>query len=411
MKAAIYGGTFDPFHKVHRRVVKSVLKSGYVDKLYVIPAGTPPHKGKRSISFSAYRYRMAELALAKFSQVELSDYEIKEPGTSYTIKTVRYFQENLLDEEDELYLVMGSDSLMEIENWKEFLSLLRQCTLLVAARPGETEAELAAQKHRLEKLYQAKILFFEMKESDVSSTAVRKGILEGKLDEQEVPQLVKEFIRQNGLYAEDPLENFSEEQILTLRDFERQLLALMSVNRLVHSLNVMYEAVRIARRFGIDPWKAAVAGLLHDAAKEQDYHEFPEVLSRLDEAMLNNKPIIHGPIGAALVMEQFGITDPAIIDAIYHHSSLTPVPSPLEKVVYLADKIEPGRIFADLKPIREMALKDLDRAVLMTIDGSWASIRAHGGKMHRDTLAARVFLQRQIEERTRLQSIGPEKVT
>ncbi len=402
MGIAIYGGTFDPFHKAHRRIVKQVLKTGVIDKLYVIPAGTPPHKGRRDVSFSTYRYKMAQLALAGYPAVEVSDFEIRQEGRSYTIETVRHFRNQVAHVDEEIFLVLGSDSFMQIETWREFSKLLRETTLLVARRPGETDLELAGQKTRLEKLYGARVQFFPMEPYDVSSTAIRRDIAQGKLDSVPVPKPVREFIKTNRLYEQDLLYDFSDEQIQTLRTYERKLMGLMSTNRLVHSLNVMFEAVRIARRFpGIDVWKAAVAGLLHDSAKELDYHNFPDVLQRLDEATLANKPIIHGPVGASFVIDYFGVNDPAIRDAIFHHSSLSPVPSPLEKCIYLADKIEPARPFSDLPAIRKMAEVDLDKAVLMTIDASIASIKSHGGNVHQDTLAARAYLSKKIDSRTR----------
>lgn len=402
MGTAIYGGTFDPFHKAHRRLIKAVLKTGIIDRLYVMPAGAPPHKGRREVSFSAYRYQMTKLALdkPKYRSVKVSDYEIKQQGPSYTIATVRYFREHVLEPGETLYLVIGSDSLMELETWREYEELLKSVTFLVARRPGtDSDDALLARKDDLEERFGAKIHFFHMKPSDTSSTAIREAIAAGDTELKQVPLAVRQFIRRNKLYQDDPLDIFSEEQILELRAYERRLMHMMSSYRLVHSLNVMYEAVRLARRFSVDPWKAAVAGLLHDMAKEKDYRRYPELLAKMDPSFLNNKPIIHGPVGSYLVKEQFGIDDPAIRDAIYHHSSLSPVPAPLEKVVYLADKIEPGRDFADLEPIRRMAEIDLDRAILLTIEGSSAGIMARGGKIHKDTLAARNYLQRRVQER------------
>lgn len=402
MGTAIYGGTFDPFHKAHRRVIKAVLKTGIVDRLYVIPAGTPPHKGRREVSFSSYRYKMTELAMSRerYAAVTVSDYEMRAEGPSYTIETVRHFKDHILPYGEKLYLVIGSDSLLELPTWHEYKTLMKEVTFLVARRPGSDEdAELLRAKKEFTKRYGARIRFFPMKPSDISSTAIRKKIAAGEEDCRDVPLEVRNFIKRNKLYADDPLDCFDEEQILLLRAYEKQLMRLISYDRLVHSLNVMYEAVRIARRFGVDPWKAAVVGLLHDMAKEQNHRRYPAILAKIEASFLQNKPILHGPVGAFLIKEQFGIEDPAISDAIYHHSSLSPIPAPLEKVLYLADKIEPGRDYADLAPIRAMAQVDLDRAVIMTIDGSAAGILSGGGHVHKDTLAAKSYLLKKIEER------------
>lgn len=401
MAVAIYGGTFDPFHKAHRRLVKAALKTGLPDKFYVIPAGTPPHKGRRGVSFSSYRYSMTKLALSKpkYEKVLVSDYEIKQEGPSYTISTVRYFKQHILPPGEIIFLVIGSDSLLELESWREYEALFKECSFLVARRPGEAESTLEAKKKFFEERYGADIRFFPMKPSELSSSAIRQTLRAQPAEKVKgLPAEVRAFIAENKLYVDDPLEVLTEEQILTLRRFERKLMTLISPFRLVHSLNVMYEAVRLARRFGVDPWQAATAGLLHDMAKEQDYRRFPELLARIEPSFLNNKPILHGPVGAFLVKEQFGIDDPAVCDAIYHHSSLSPIPAPLEKVIYLADKIEPGRNFGDLEPIRQMAREDLDKAILLTIEGSSAGIMARGGRIHKDTLAAKNYLLKKVAE-------------
>lgn len=404
MTTAIFGGTFDPFHKAHRRMIKAALKTGLLDTIYVIPAGAPPHKGRRDVSFSTYRYMMTKEALSKpkYERVIVSDYEIKKETTSFTISTVRYFKENILPPAEPLYLIIGSDSLLEFETWRDYPALLKEVQLLVAVRPGSADEEvLAAKKKRFEALYGARIRFYPMKKSGISSTAVREQLARGEEIPKSLPLEVRNFIDANYLYRDDPLSVLTEEQILELRQLERRLMSMLSPHRLVHSLNVMYEAVRLANRFGADPWKAARAGLLHDMVKEMDYKLYPEALKKIDPSFMENKAILHGPLGAMLLNEIFGIDDPAIRNAIYHHSSLSPIPAPLEKIIFLADKIEPARDYGDLEPIRQMARKDLDRAVVMTIDGSISGIRARGGDVHKDTLSARSYLLNKIQERDR----------
>lgn len=393
MAVAVFGGTFDPFHKAHKNIVKTLVNQNLFSEIYVIPTGLVAHKVSDKISFSTYRLEMTRLALAKYPQVKILDWEMQQDCISYTVDTLAYLREQILDDRTPIYLVMGSDSLLQIESWHKPLVLMNEATLYVAKRPGQGP-ELSLDKHKthLEERYGARVEFFDLKPMPISSTMIREQIKAGMTDEIAVPGKVKDFIVRNHLYRDTPLENFSHEQIQTLRSYERQLMRLMGTMRLIHSLNVMYEAVRLAKRFGVDPWKAALAGLLHDVAKEQDYHEYPEVLERLDKDTLANISIIHGPVGASFIQTMFGIKDPAIRDAIYYHSTLSPVPTQLEKVIYLADKIEPARDYQDLGPIREAALYDLDKAVLLTIEGTSRSLRSNRKNIHPDTLKARDYI-------------------
>ncbi len=400
MAIAIYGGTFDPFHLAHKNIVKSLLKSQKFSAVYVIPAGISPHKGDVEIQFSTYRYMMARLALAKYDDVIVSDYEIKKESISYSIDTIRYFYESVLEEDEEIYFVLGSDSLMQIETWYKPAEIMSEVILYVALRPGgERSVELERQQKHLENKYRARIQYFENKPMPISSTVIRNKIKAGDLESIEVPKKVKAFIMTHFLYQDSPIEIFSSEQINQLRKYERQLMHFMTPERLTHSLNVMYEAVRLARRFGVSPWSAAVAGILHDVAKEQDYKKFPSVLERLDEETLANKSIVHGPVGASFVRAYFHVEEPAILDAIYYHSTLSPVPTDLEKIVFLADKTEPGRDFTDLAEIRQMAQLDLNRAVLMTIDATAIVLKRNRKNLHSDTIKAKQYISRLDSEK------------
>jgi len=172
-----------------------------------------------------------------------------------------------------------------------------------------------------------------------------------------------------------------------------QLSKSLSPKRLQHSIGVSETAEELAGIFGCDKDKARVAGLLHDVAREIPVHEllprahaFGIVMSDIDRA----EPILlHASIAAKLVQADFGINDAEIFQAIRLHTIGGLHMSLLDKIIYVADAIEPGRQFGDLEEIRAIARIDLDKALLMTLDQSIQYILKRGGLLHPATIEAR----------------------
>lgn len=139
-----------------------------------------------------------------------------------------------------------------------------------------------------------------------------------------------------------------------------------------HSLGVAEEARVLARRFGADEDQAYLAGLVHDYAKRYSKKEQIKKAEihgiRLDRfARLENR-LLHAPVGAVLVKKVLGITDPDVLRAVYFHTTGRRGMSLLEKVVYLADHIEPGRAYKGVEVIRKIASQNLDQALLLAVD-------------------------------------------
>ena len=152
--------------------------------------------------------------------------------------------------------------------------------------------------------------------------------------------------------------------------------------RLLHTLNVGYLSAELAVRFGADPDKALLAGALHDCAKELDIDSQREMAADYCGDLFTDKKLLHSPAGAVFARESFGEKDVEILDAICYHTTGRGNMSSLEKIVYLADKIEPARDYMDLVPIRKMAETDLDEACRMTALAIKAKTESLGKVIH-----------------------------
>ncbi|RKN79053.1 bis(5'-nucleosyl)-tetraphosphatase (symmetrical) YqeK [Paenibacillus ginsengarvi] len=166
----------------------------------------------------------------------------------------------------------------------------------------------------------------------------------------------------------------------------------MPTRRWEHTLGVMSSAVKLAKRFGADPDRAELAALLHDYCKywpiAEQRSEYE--LAGLEPDLLRYDPqLIHGPLAAEIVNRRYGIKDAEVLDAIRYHTSGREAMTLLDKIVCLADYIEPGRDFPSVDAIREMAEHSLERALVAGFDSTIQFLLNKGKKVYPLTLAAR----------------------
>lgn len=172
-----------------------------------------------------------------------------------------------------------------------------------------------------------------------------------------------------------------------------QLSTVLSSKRLLHSLGVARTAVYLAELYGVDPQQAEIAGLLHDCAREMSYAELlrqAEVQHLPLDALDRQAPVLlHARLGAHIARTEYGITDEAILQAITCHTVGGPQMTTLDKIIFLADYIEPGRDFDGVEALRAVAAQNLDQAVLAAYDQTIAYMRQKKIVIHPDTLAGR----------------------
>lgn len=393
MNIGFYGGSFDPFHKGHEAILKAALAAHDLDKVIVMPAGEPPHKKESRRSFASYRLRMAELGLESISKAEVSSWEIEKESVSYTVESLSYLR-TLYGDDSRLFLIMGQDMFMTLDQWYQFEDILDLAAVMVARRPGGSDEAYDAQYKRLTQDCDAAVIAFDMDPIDISATDIREAVRDGGSWEDKVSPKVRRFIMENQLYTHAGImDGVSAETMQKLLHYERRLLKLMSLPRVVHVLNVMHTAVELALRFDADPDAAAIAGLLHDAVKEKPLPEQRRLAAAMDPQEVIADAIIHGPAATTYLEDEFDVHDEEILRAVSNHSILSAEPHLLEQIVYLADKIEPSRDYDDLPAIREAAQADLEEAVILTIKGQEMNLHGKGSELLPETLEGKAYLE------------------
>jgi predicted HD superfamily hydrolase involved in NAD metabolism len=180
---------------------------------------------------------------------------------------------------------------------------------------------------------------------------------------------------------------------MTISEMMNKLIGVLSEKRYNHSIGVMEEACKLAAHYQADVRKAEIAGLLHDCAKhigEQDaflmlrrYGEEP------DEIQKASFQLLHGLLGYYIAKEQYGVNDEEILRAIYWHTTGKAGMNLLEKIIFVADYIEPGRVFDGLDEIRKTAYSDLDLCVQLCADSTIRYVLSKGRLLHPLTIETR----------------------
>ncbi len=203
-RIGVLGGTFNPIHMGHLNMAEEVCRHHRLSKIIFIPAYIPPHKYVKNLTEAHHRYEMIKAAIHQKNRLgvfEVSDLEIKREGKSYTIDTVEEILHHY-GEESEIFLIMGADSLNELELWKNIRRLSQLCHFVIVNRPG---AKAVASTRLVEIIGSNSIsdmekLRIEISPVDISSTNIRKRLSDGDEVKNLVPECVETYIKEHGLY-------------------------------------------------------------------------------------------------------------------------------------------------------------------------------------------------------------------
>ena len=220
MRIGLFGGTFNPIHRGHIKVVQEVKKGFNLEQVFIIPAALPPHKTSFAVAGADDRLKMIHLALADLSGITVSEVELKRAGPSYTIDTVSHFKQTY-PHDSLFYLILGLDAFLEIDTWKSYRQLLEQTALIVVARPNEKYQKGPEARKIMEGFLQSSIAadyefsapqgcfvaagkqpiyIRDISALDISSTEIREKIKKHKSIENLVSPSVAEYIHLKGLY-------------------------------------------------------------------------------------------------------------------------------------------------------------------------------------------------------------------
>ena len=395
MKIGVYGGTFNPPHLGHVTAARAVFELLKLDLLLLVPDGQPPHKmlppGSPTPEQRLEMTRLAGEQLGLGERVRTLDLELKREGRSYTAETLRQLHQQY--PENELWLLMGTDMFLTLQAWREPGEILSLAGIAAFGRTEEDTEELfSVQRDYLYRTYpQARIFTLTIPGVvDVSSTELRTMLARGEGGNL-LPPAVYGYILREGLY-----DTRADLKHLPLRTLRPVALSYLKHKRIPHVLGTEQEAIRLAERYGADVEKARVAALLHDCTKRLDMEEQLALCRqygiRLDALEQQALKLLHAKTGAAIARDVFGVDD-EIYRAIWWHTTGHANMTLLEKIIYLADYIEPSRDFPGVDKLRSVCYKDLDEGLLLGLEMSIEEMTNMGNPVHHATIEARDALK------------------
>ena len=399
MKIGVYGGAFNPPHLGHITAARTVFELLKLDKLLVIPTGRPPHKSLAPDSPSPdQRLELTRLAMEQTGledRVEVLDLELRREGNSYTVDTLSRLRE--LYPGEELWLLLGADMFLTLQTWREPERIL---SLAGVAAFGRTEMDMeelfSVQRSYLYRTYpQARLVTLTIPGVvDISSTELREQLARGEGGTLLAPAVYGCILRE-GLYG-----TTADLKSLPLERLRPVALSCLHHRRIPHVLGTEQEAIHLAERWGGDVAKARRAALLHDCTKKLSLAEQLEVAERfqvpLDEMERREIKLLHAKTGASIAETVFG-TDGEITNAIRWHTTGRGGMTLLEKIIYLADYIEPTRSFPGVEKLRRVCYEDLDAGLLLGLEMTIEEMEKRGASIHPKTLEARDALKGQRE--------------
>lgn len=379
MRIAIFGGSFNPPHLGHLAAAGAVLEELHPDKLIIIPANIPPHKQVEEGSPSAQeRMELCELNFAGLPNTEISDMELRREGKSYSADTLEEIMS--VYQGAQFTFVLGTDMLLTFEEWYRYRFLLDNLTLAVLARSDGDETDILAHADYLRRQYGARIVFVRREPTPMASTDIRE-LLRRRMGSSYLRDEVYSRIIRLGDYD-------ARAELYWLRE---KAYAMLKPNRVAHVAGVESEAVSLAARWGEDAETAAEAGILHDITKKLSLEEQLILCGKYgiinDNLEKDNVKLLHAKTGAELARGLFGISD-AVYGAIRWHTTGKPDMTLLEKIIYLADYIEPNRDFPGVDELRIAAYEDIDAAMALGLEMSLEDIRSYGEQPHPITARA-----------------------
>ena len=389
-RIGIYGGTFNPPHIGHLQAAKQAITSLNLDRLLLIPDRIAPHKEIPSGSPTPQqRMDMLRIAAKNSPGLEVSDIELQREGVSYTCLTVEELKRQYPD--SQLVLLMGTDMFLSFHTWKNPEKILENASLGVFCRGEKGErAAIEARKVQME----AAGAHVELVNNDViniSSTQLRR-LLAFRCAGAFLPEGVLEYIRENRLY-----DTRTDWKNLSMEELEPIVIRLLNPNRVAHVLGCRDTAVDLAKHWGADETDAARAGILHDITKAIDgplqltlCEAYGKILSDFSRRYPKT---LHALTGSLVAQRIFGEND-AVVSAIEHHTTGKADMNLLEKIIYVADYMEPNRDFPGVEKLRELAYSDITAALKLGLEMTLEHLNRQGNEVSPESREALEWLNR-----------------
>ena len=390
-RIGIYGGTFNPPHIGHIQAAKQAVKALGLSKLLIIPAYAPPHKAvlPTNSPTAQQRLEMLRIAVADCPEIEVSDMELRREGVSYTVETVQALKRQYPD--GELVLLMGTDMFLTFDTWMRWEEILQNAALGVFYRGDKGEKPAIARKKEELEALGAKVTLVQNDVIAISSTQMRR-LLAFRCAGELLPTGVLDYIRENRLYdTRTPWKN------LPMEELEPIVVSLLNPNRVKHVLGCRDTAVALAKRWGAEVTDAARAGILHDITKAIDgplQLTLCDAYGKLLDDFSKRYPrTLHALTGSMVAQRIFGEND-AVVSAIEFHTTGRANMTLLEKIIYVADYMEPNQDFPGVEKLRELAFSDIDAALKLGLEMTLEHLNRQGAEVSPASAGALAWLNR-----------------
>jgi nicotinate-nucleotide adenylyltransferase len=201
MNIGVMGGTFDPIHNGHLAIAQETRTGLKLSVVIFVPAGQPWMKSERPITPARHRFEMVRLAIALYPYFRLSRVEVDRAGPTYTIDTITQLRAELAAV-DELYFILGWDSLAQLPQWRDVPRLIRLCRLVAIPRPGYSLPDLKSLESKIPGLSQ-RLVLLDKPVIDISATDIRNRVAQGLPIDHVVPKPVAAYIKRHKLYLNE----------------------------------------------------------------------------------------------------------------------------------------------------------------------------------------------------------------
>lgn len=357
-KIALFGGTFNPPHSGHAKAFESFCKTVCPDVVYVMPASIPPHKEILSADVPARRFHMAHLC---FDGIEkntvFSAIEISRCGKSFSIDTVNELLS--LHSCEKIYMYIGSDMLFCFEKWKDVKELFKKCVLVTAPRCESDRYDVEICCRRYKEQYMCEYIILPLLPHEVSSTKIREFMENG--DENELKKHLTDSVYRYIMESKDSPDIDADGVTSndTLLQIRNALPSHIAERRLSHTMGVEKTALEMAKIFlplygyGEKYLRdISASALLHDITKNRpdEWHE--QYLASFMNNFGNHPSVFHSWSGAYFALENFFV-NPRVFRAVFNHTTGRADMDIFEKIIFLADYIEPSRSHFTCVSLRE----------------------------------------------------------
>ncbi len=374
-KIGILGGTFNPIHNGHLALGKAAMEQYDLEEVWLMPSKLPPHKSHFSMLSEEHRLAMTKLAAETEERFSASDFELNREGLTFTADTLELLTKEYPD--CKFYFIVGGDSLIKFKSWRHPERILALAALLGAGRAGyEESAVKSAVKDLQVQFPQAEIGTVVLCDYPISSNKIREAFYTGASEQvkQFLPETVWAYLKRHNLYAK-----------ITYAELDAEMALILPRKRYLHSVAVAHLAAAYAVAMGYSPERALIAGILHDCAKafsdEQLVADCDKFQLPVTEVERRNGFLLHGKLGAFYAKNKYFITDTEILSAISFHTTGHPNMTDLEKMVFLADYLEPFRTQPtkpELDEIRKLAFQDIDKAIYLALKNTLRYLKESG---------------------------------